>query len=222
MNPKLVPPIRVIIVDDHPALRFGLVGLFKQTPGFSVVGEASDGEEAVNITNNTEVDVIIMDLALPKKSGLEAIQEILSNHPNIKILIFTAFSNGEQILAGIKAGAIGYLVKDSSPQELISAVRNAFHGQPSLPHQIELNLIHQIQQNQTVDFPVDKLTEREAEILGWLAQGLTNAQMAEKGYISEGTVRSHISNLLSKLGLENRAQAVVYALKKGLIIIDKS
>lgn len=214
--------IRILIVDDHPTMRFGLVGLFKQTPDFLVVGEASDGEEAVEIADKIDVDVIIMDFALPKKSGLEAIQEILAKHPNIKILIFTAFSNGEQILAGIKAGAIGYLVKDSSPNELVTAVRNAFQGQPSLTHEIELNLIHQIQQNPTIDFPADKLTDREIEILGWLAQGLTNAQMAEKGFISEGTVRSHISNLLNKLRLENRAQAVIYALRKGVIDIKDS
>jgi NarL family two-component system response regulator LiaR len=214
--------IRILIVDDHPTMRFGLVGLFKQTPDFLVVGEASDGEEAVEIAGKIDVDVIIMDFALPKKSGLEAIQEILAIHPNIKILIFTAFSNGDQILAGIKAGAIGYVVKDSSPNELVTAVRNAFHGKPSLTHEIELNLMHQIQQNPIIDFPVDKLTDREIEILSWLAQGLTNAQMAEKGFISEGTVRSHISNLLSKLRLENRAQAVIYALRKGVIDIKDS
>ena len=210
-------PIRLLIVDDHPAIRFGLAELFKRTPDFCVVGEASDGEEAVDLANTTSPDVIVIDLDLPKKSGLEAIQEILSVHPDIRILIFTAFSDGEQILAGLKAGAIGYLVKNSPTQKIISAVRDTFHGEPSLDHQVELNLIHEIQQNKVVEFPVGKLTDRELEILGWVGQGLTNAQIAEKGWISEGTVRSHTSNLLNKLGLKNRSQAVLYALRNGLI-----
>jgi len=212
--------IRLLIVDDHPALRVGLVGLFKHAPDLLVIGEASNGEEAIDKAKDLKPDVIIMDLAMPKKNGLEAIKEILFTNPEIKIIIFTAFSDGQQIYAAIKAGAIGYLEKDSSAQDLFSAVRNAYRGESVLTHQIELNLIHQIQQNQTVDFPIDKLTDREVEILRWLAQGLTNAQIAEKGCISEGTVRSHVSNLLNKLGLENRAQGVVYAIRKGLVNIN--
>ena len=211
--------IRLLIVDDHPALRIGLTGLFERAPGFFVVGEACDGEEAIEKAQSLKPDVILMDLSLPKKSGLDAIKEIFLFNPKIRILIFTASSNGEQIFAAIKAGAIGYLVKDSSAQELFSAVRNAYQGEPVLTHQLELNLIHQIQQTQTFDFPIEKLTDREVEILCWLAQGLTNNQIAEKGCISECTVRSHVSNLLSKLGLENRAQAVIYAIRKGLINI---
>jgi len=212
--------IRLLIVDDHPALRVGLIGLFKHAPDLLVIGEASNGEEAIDKAKDLKPDVIIMDLAMPKKNGLEAIKEILFTNPEIKIIIFTAFSDGQQIYAAIKAGAIGYLEKDSSAQDLFSAVRNAYRGESVLTHQIELNLIHQIQQNQTVDFPIDKLTDREVEILRWLAQGLTNAQIAEKGCISEGTVRSHVSNLLNKLGLENRAQGVVYAIRKGLVNIN--
>ena len=213
-------PIRLLIVDDHPALRVGLVGLFKHAPDISVVGEASNGEEAVEKALALKPDVIIMDLAMPKKSGLEAIKEIFLLQPEIKILIFTAFSDGKQIFAGIKAGAMGYLEKNSSAQELYSAVRNAFRGEAVMTHKIELNLIHQIQQNQVDDFPVERLTDREVEVLRWLAQGLTNTQIAEKGCISEGTVRAHVSNLLSKLNLENRAQAVIYALRQGLIDIN--
>jgi DNA-binding NarL/FixJ family response regulator len=216
----MVKPIRLLIVDDHPALRFGLIGLFKQTTDFDVVDEAVDGYEAVEKACALKPDVILMDLALPQKSGLDAIREIHTLHPGIKILIFTAFSDGEQIFKAIQAGAIGYLVKDSSPQELKAAIRSAYQGKPFLTHQIELNLIHQIQHNQTVEFPADKLTDREIEILRWLAQGLTNLQIAEIGCISEGTVRSHISNLLNKLRLDNRAQAVIYAAKKGLVSIN--
>jgi DNA-binding NarL/FixJ family response regulator len=219
---QMEQPIHLLIVDDHPALRWGLVGLFKQSPDFCVVGEAGNGEDAINLAKTLKPDVILMDLALPQKSGLEAIQEIHIQQPNIKIIIFTAFSEGEQILAAIKAGAIGYLVKDSSPQELTSAVRNAFLGLPFLNHQIEMKLIHQIQHNQTVDFPVDNLTDREVEVLTWLAQGLTNTQIAEIGCISEGTVRSHVSNLLNKLGLQNRAQAVIYAIRTGMTKIPQN
>ena len=213
-------PIRLLIVDDHPALRFGLAELFRHISDFCVVGEAGSGEEAVELADTASPDVILMDLSLPKMSGLEAIQEILAVHPEIRILIFSAFSNGEQILAGLKAGAIGYLVKNSPTHKIISAVRDTFHGKPSLNSQVEIDLIHEIQHHQPADFPVDKLTDREIEILSWMGLGLTNTQIAQKGGISEGTVRSHVSHLLNKLGLENRSQAVIYTIRKGLINLD--
>ena len=140
--------------------------------------------------------------------------------PEIRILVFSSFSDGDQILAAMQAGAIGYLIKDSTPQEIFNAIRNAHQGKPTLNPHIELSLINQIQQNRAVDLPVEKLTEREIEILHWLAQGLTNNEIAKKASITEGTVRSHISNLLNKLGLSNRAQAVLYAIRKGLINLD--
>ncbi len=213
-------PVRLLIVDDHPALRFGLDMLLSHSSEIVIVGEAGDGIDAIEKANELKPDVILMDIALPKKNGLDAMREILATNPETKILIFSAYSDGEQIYAAIKAGAFGYLVKDSSSQILIAAIMKAHHGQPAFSREIELNLIHQIQHGQTPDFPAEKLTDREIEILRWLANGLTNSQIAEKAKISEGTVRSHVSNLLHKLELENRAQAVIYAHKKGLIIIN--
>ena len=214
--------IRLLIVDDHPALRCGLVALLQREPDFTVVGEASNGIEAVDLAFSLKPNVILMDLALPKKSGLQAIHEIHAANADIRILIFTSFSDGEKIIAGIKAGAIGYLIKDSTPQELFNAIRSAAQGKPALNDLIGLSLLHQIQHNQQNDVPSTNLTEREVEILRWMAQGMSNPEIAEKACITEGTVRSHVSNLLSKLGLQNRAQAVIYAVRKGLVDIDKS
>ncbi len=212
--------IHLLIVDDHPALRFGLVELFHHEPDFKVVGEASNGIEAVEKANLLKPDVILMDLGLPKKSGLEAIKEILQSNPEARIIIFTSYSDGDQIFAAIKAGAIGYLVKDNSPQEIFYAIRNAFQGKPTLSARTELSLFHQIQNNKPVTHDLEALTTRELDILRWLASGLTNAEIAQEASITEGTVRSHVSNLISKLGLENRAQAVVYAIRKGLVDVN--
>lgn len=213
-------PIRLLIVDDHPALRFGLVELFHHEPDFEVVGEAIDGVEAVEKAFSLKPDVILMDLGLPKKSGLEAIKEILKSNPESRIIIFTSYSEGDQILAAIKAGAIGYLVKDNSPQEIFYAIRNAFQGKPTLSARTELSLFHQIQHNKQISASLEALTSRELNILRWLVLGLTNAEIAQEASITEGTVRSHVSNLISKLGLENRAQAVVYAIRKGLVDVN--
>lgn len=221
MNTLNEQPIRLLIVDDHPALRYGLVELFHHEPDFNVVAEASDGIEAVEKAFSQNPDVILMDLGLPKKSGLEAIKEILQRNPESRIIIFTSYSEGDQILAAIKAGAIGYLVKDNSPQEIFYAIRNAHQGKPTLSARTELSLFHQIQNNKSTVPNLQALTTRELDILRWLALGLTNSEIAHEATITEGTVRSHVSNLISKLGLENRAQAVVYAIRKGLINVDE-
>lgn len=213
-------PIRLLIVDDHPALRFGLVELFHHEPDFVVVGEAIDGVEAVEKAFALNPDVILMDLGLPKKSGLEAIKEILQSNPETRIIIFTSYSEGDQILAAIKAGAIGYLVKDNSPQEIFYAIRNAFQGKPTLSARTELSLFHHIQNNKMISVRREAITSRELDILRWLVLGLNNAEIAQEASITEGTVRSHISNLISKLGLENRAQAVVYAIRNGLVDVN--
>ena len=213
-------PIRLLVVDDHPTLRFGLVALLSQEADFEVAGEASNGFEAVEKAANLHPDVILMDLGLPKKNGMEAIRDILALDPTARILIFTSSSDGDQILAAIRAGAIGYLVKDNSPQELFYAIRNAYQGKPTLSARSELSLFQQIQNNRPTTLPIDALTARELDILRWLAHGLTNAEIAREATITEGTVRSHVSNLINKLGLENRAQAVIYAIRKGLIDVN--
>lgn len=214
-------PIRVLIVDDHPALRFGLVALLKDEPEFNVVAEAVDGVEAVEKALSHDPDVILMDLGLPRKSGLEAIKEILQYKKDVRILVFTSYSNGDQILAAIHAGAIGYILKDNSPQEIHYAIWNAYQGKPTLSVRTESSLFQRIRSLKRAGQPAEVLTPREIEMLRWLAGGLTNAEMAQKANVTEGTVRSHISNLMSKLGLENRAQAVIYAIRNGLIDINQ-
>ena len=213
--------IQLLIVDDHPALRRGLIALIQHEPDLTVVAEASNGIEAVEKAHALQPDVILMDLALPRKNGLEAIREICADCPEIKILVFSSFSDGDRILAAMQAGAIGYLTKDGTPQEIFDAIRAVHQGKPTLNPQVELSLLHQIQYNHVEDdLAFGSLTVREIEILRWLAQGLTNGAIAKNAEIKEGTVRSHISNLLNKLGLSNRAQAAIYAIRKGLIDLN--
>jgi NarL family two-component system response regulator LiaR len=185
-----------------------------------VCGQAGNGIDAVELAISLRPDVILMDLALPKKTGLEAIAEILKVYPQTRILIFTSFSEGEQILNAIKAGAIGYMVKDSNPQELINAVRNAHLGKPAFSSFVELSLMQQIQHKRYEGDPIEPLSDREIEILCLLARGLSDNEIAQKASITEGTVRSHVSNLLNKLRLNTRTQAVIYALRRGLINLD--
>lgn len=212
--------IRLLIVDDHPALRAGLVALFEREGDFQVAGEAANGVEAVEQALSLKPDVILMDLALPRKNGIEAIADILKVHPKIRILIFTSTSGGEQVLNGIRAGAIGYIVKDSNPRELINAVRNAHQGKPAFTSTVELSLLQQIQHRHDDEVPLEPLSDREIEILCLLARGMSDNEIANKACITEGTVRSHVSKLLAKLGLNNRTQAVIYALRRGLINLD--
>ncbi|MEI7847108.1 MAG: response regulator transcription factor [Chloroflexota bacterium] len=213
-------PIRLLIVDDHPMMRFGLVSLFQHEPDFLVVAEACNGVEAIEKAIAENPDVILLDLGLPKKSGLEVIQEVLQINPNLKIIVFTSYSDGDRILTAIKAGAIGYLVKDNSPQDIFYAVRNAYQGKPTLSTRTELSLFHEIQDKKPVPSSRDQLTTREIDILRFVALGMKYAEIAKEICVTEGTVRSHMSNLSKKLGFENRAQAVVYAIRNGLIDIE--
>ncbi len=209
--------IRLLIVDDHPALRTGLAALLRAEPDFDVVAEAGDGIQAVETALAHKPDVILMDLALPKKNGIEAIREITSQLPETRVVVFSSYSDHEHIYDAMQAGAIGYLLKDSSPQDIRQAIRDAKDGRPTLNPRVEIILLQRIQDQKPAAVDAGSLTEREMEILQLLAQGFTNDKIARTANITEGTVRSHISNILLKLGLQNRAQAVLYAIRNGLV-----
>ncbi len=210
--------IRILIADDHPVVREGLQGLLSIKPGFEVIGTAEDGEEAVLQARLLQPDVIVMDLEMPRKNGLEAIQEIRAANANAKILVVTSFTEDKKIFAALDAGALGCLLKDSSPQELIRAIRDVNRGEMALHPAIARKLLNQ--QNKQDDAETS-LTDREIEVIKLVAQGLDNPEIAEKLVISLPTVRSHVTNILNKLGLSNRTQAALYALRHNLVTLDE-
>lgn len=209
--------IRLLISDDHTIVREGLRALFATEPGIEIVGEAADGIETVDKARALHPDVILLDMVMPRKDGLGAIADIMVDNPKARILVLTSFAEDEKVFPAIKAGALGYLLKDSSPQELISAIRNVYQGEASLHPTIARKLIREIKSPPPdLDLSVDPLTEREVEVLRLVAQGLSNDDIAEKLVVSERTVRTHVSNILDKLHLANRTQAALYALKEGI------
>lgn len=212
--------IRVLITDDHAVVREGLRALIISEPGLEVIGEATNGVEAVEKAKSLRPDVILLDLMMPRKNGIEAIADIKADDPEARILVLTSFAEDDKVFPAIKAGALGYLLKDSSPHELLQAIRDTYDGESSLHPTIARKLIREI--NQPPDLPPaeDPLTEREVEVLKLVAQGLANQEIAEQLVISERTVRTHVGNILDKLHLANRTQAALYAVREGLARLD--
>jgi len=208
--------LRVLIADDHAVVREGLRALISSEPGMEVVAEAVDGVEAVLRARSMQPDVILLDLLMPRKNGIEAIGEIKQENPEARILVLTSFAEDDKVFPAIKAGALGYLLKDSSPQELLQAIRDTYQGESSLHPAIARKLIGEL--NRPPDLPpaAEPLTGREMEVLKFVAQGLSNQEIGTTLTISERTVRTHVSNILAKLHLANRTQAALYAHREGL------
>lgn len=209
--------IRLLVVDDHTVVRKGLCSLLTSKYGMEVVGEAGDGLEAVEKARETHPDVILMDMMMPEMPGLEAIIEIRKEDPDARILVLTSFGDDAQITAAIKAGALGYLLKDSSPDELIHTIRSVYMGTFSVPAEMLQALISE-PQDEDEKIPAEHdLTERELDVLRELANGSSNHDIADTLFISTTTVRSHVRSIFQKLNLSNRTQAALYALENGLV-----
>ncbi|MCB0167955.1 MAG: response regulator transcription factor [Anaerolineae bacterium] len=211
--------IKILVVDDHMVVREGLRALLTPRNGMEVIGEAVDGGEAVEMARTLSPDVILMDLNLPEKSGLEATAEIMRQNPHARILVLTSYEEEEHISAAVRAGALGYVLKNSSAPELFHAIRGVAMGSLSVSSnvtQILLKNFHQPAPAPPPSAPTFDLTERELDVLRGLAQGQSNQEIAESLNVEKTTVRSHISRILSKLGVDNRTQAALYAIEMGL------
>jgi NarL family two-component system response regulator LiaR len=207
--------IRILIVEDHTVVRHGLRLMLEQKPDLEVVGEAGDGREAVDKANILKPNVILMDLVMPRMDGVEATALIHQTLPDARILVLTSFSDDDKLVAAIKAGAMGYLLKDSSPADLLNAIHEVNEGKASLSPDFASRLVMELRAPAKPQHPQIVLTEREIEVLRLAASGLSNPEIASNLYITEGTVRFHFSNILNKLNLPNRTQAVLYALRQG-------
>ncbi|MFZ1755189.1 MAG: response regulator transcription factor [Caldilineaceae bacterium] len=208
--------IRVLIVDDHAIVRKGIRALLSESGGFEIVGEVADGQEAVVAAAESQPDVILMDLLMPGMDGIEATRRITEKRPDARILVLTSFAADNKLFPAIKAGALGYLLKDSSPEDLLRAIRQVHRGEPALHPTIARKLLQEIAQ--PVDLPPapEALTARELAVLRLIAQGLSNQEIADQLMVSEPTVRTHVSRVLGKLHLASRTQAALYAVREGL------
>jgi NarL family two-component system response regulator LiaR len=212
--------IRVLIVDDHEIVRKGIRALLGTKRDIQVVGEATDGVEAVVQAKILHPDVVLMDLMMPKVDGIQATREITAGLPGTRVLVLTSFAADDQVFPAIKAGALGYLLKDSGPQELVQAIRQVYRGEPSLDASIAKKVLAEISNPPQKPLTPDPLTTRELDILRLIAQGQSNKEIAEKLVIATETVHAHVSNILSKLHLASRTQAALYALKAGIASVD--
>ncbi|REF38349.1 response regulator [Thermasporomyces composti] len=216
-------PTRVLLVDDQPLLRTGFRMILEAEPDIVVVGEAGDGEKAVEEARALQPDVVLMDIRMPRKDGVEATRAITgaARASRIKVLILTTFDLDEYVVEGLRAGASGFLLKDVPPEELVRAIRIVARGDAVVAPTVTRRLLDQFAQNLSVGGKareeLSRLTERERQVLQFMARGLSNAEIAQELFLSETTVKTHVGNVLGKLGLRDRVQAVVFAYESGLV-----
>ena len=212
-------PIRVLIVDDHEIVREGLQTLLAEEPDFEVVGTAGNGAAAVALAEGTKPDVIVMDLVMPGLNGIEATRRILGSNPEARVLVLTTFADDQHVREAIQAGAIGYLLKDVLKADLVRALRDAALGRPSLHPEVQQHLMREVAgrtSSQEQSAPHLSLTEREIGILRLIAEGRSNKEIALALHLTEGTIKGYVSIIFDKLGVEDRTQAALYAVKNGL------
>jgi DNA-binding NarL/FixJ family response regulator len=207
-----VPPIKLLIVDDHPVVRDGLRGIFEGDPEFAVVGEASNGAEGVRAADRLRPDVILMDLRMPEGDGASAIRDLATRGNRARVLVLTTYDTDSDVGRAIEAGATGYLLKDSPRDALVRAVRAAYRGESVLAPSVASRLMSQLRAPAS-----DALSARELEVLSLIAQGETNRGAATRLFISEATVKTHLLHIYEKLGVNDRAAAVAVAYERGLL-----
>lgn len=212
--------IKLLIVDDHKVVREGLKAFIAPTKGLEVLGEASNGSEAIKMAKELKPDVILLDLVMPEMDGIETTHMIKKANLDCKVLIITSFLEEEQVIRAIKAGAAGYMMKDSSPEEIEQAITDVHQGNSAFPSRIASILVKALNQSTHPKEDQLSLTDRETEVLKLLAQGLSNQEIADQLFLSVWTVRTYVTSILDKLNLENRTQAALFALKQGLVSLE--
>jgi len=210
--------MKILLCDDQAVIRDGLEMLLNLEKDFQVIGAAQDGAEAVELAAQKQPDLILMDLKMPIMNGIEATREIHAKFPNIKILVLTTYDDDEWVFDAVRAGAAGYLLKDTPRQKIVEAIRGTVEGKSFLDPAIAGKLMNQVasKQTQPASILTGKLTERELDVLRLIAKGINNSDIAVKLHLSEGTVRNHVSAILEKLGVSDRTQAAVIAIQHGL------
>ncbi len=210
-DPARPPAIRVLVVDDHPPMRVGLVGLIGSQPGMEVVGEASDGAEAIEVYDDVRPDVVLMDLRMPGMGGVEAILAIRKKHPDARVIVLSTYDLDEDIHRALQSGAKSYLLKDMSVEEIASTVRGVYAGDTPLPRSVADRLTERARREQ--------LTERERDVLESLIKGRSNKEIAASLFISEDTVKSHLKTLFAKLRVHDRTGAAIEAIRHGIVYL---
>jgi NarL family two-component system response regulator LiaR len=212
--------IRILIVDDHEVVREGLRGFLKSQPEFLIAGEAENGQEAVNLARSLLPDVILMDVVMPVMDGITATKNIINENPSARILVLTSFAEDDKVFPAVKAGALGYLLKDSSPSDLLEAIRQVSLGESVLHPSIARKVLREINRSSESIREDEQLTPREVDVLRLVAEGMTNQDIAAQLSLSEWTVRTHLRSIMAKLNLVNRTQAALYALREGLVELE--
>lgn len=207
--------IRVAVVDDHEMVRRGIISYLATESGIEVIGEAGSGNEAVKLVLNERPEIVLMDLLMENGNGIEATREILKSYPECRIIIITSFYDDEQVFPAIEAGAFSYMLKTANAAEVVNAIKKAAQGEPVIESKVAGKMVSRLREKEKK--PHDDLTEREFDVLLCIGEGMTNQEISEELFIGIKTVKTHVSNILSKLGVTDRTQAAVYANRNGII-----
>jgi two-component system, NarL family, response regulator LiaR len=213
--------IRVLVVEDQTVVREGLVAILSFQPDIDVVGQAQDGLEGLRLAQEKRPDVILLDLMMPRMDGLAAIPKIKEAVPETRILVLTSFAEGDRVFHAIKSGALGYMLKDSTRDQLLQSIRDVSQGQASLHPSVALKVIQEINRPSSMANTIDPLTSRELETLLLIARGLSNQEIGTELFVHERTIAKYVSSILSKLHLANRTQAALFALREGLTVLQE-